>query len=129
MLDVTLSSRVFSYVDRFGNDVQHFAIVPEHTELRIVARSKVVTLPANGNGPTGRVHAADLEADPRLPELAEFRGPTPYVRVDDTVSRLPRRSPHRPTTSPRTSSPRVRTCTATSATAPASPTCARPSPT
>jgi len=45
-LDVTPHSRVFSYVDRFGNDVQHFAIVPEHTELRIVARSHVVTLPA-----------------------------------------------------------------------------------
>jgi transglutaminase-like putative cysteine protease len=87
-LDVTPSARVFSYVDRFGNDVQHFAIVPEHTELRIVARSKVVTLPANGNGPARGVRAADLEADPRLPELAEFRGTTPYVRVDDTVAAL-----------------------------------------
>ena len=89
-LDVTPSSRVFSYVDRFGNDVQHFAIVPEHTELRIVARSHVVTMPANGNGPTRSVHAADLEADPRVPELAEFRGTTPYVRVDDTVAALAR---------------------------------------
>jgi len=87
-LDVTPPARVFSYVDRFGNDVQHFAIVPEHTELRIVARSKVVTLPANGNGPARGVRAADLEADPRLPELAEFRGTTPYVRVDESVAAL-----------------------------------------
>ena len=90
VLDVTPSSRVFSYVDRFGNDVQHFAIVPEHTKLRIVARSHVVTLPANGNGPTRGVRAADLDADPRMPELAEFRGSTPYVRVDDTVADLAR---------------------------------------
>ena len=89
-LDVTPSSRVFSYVDRFGNDVQHFAIVPEHTELRIVARSHVVTLPANGNGPTRGVRAEDLDADPRMPELAEFRGTTPYVCVDDTVAELAR---------------------------------------
>jgi transglutaminase-like putative cysteine protease len=89
-LDVTPSARVFSYVDRFGNDVQHFAIVPEHTELRIVARSHVVTLPANGNGPTRGVRAADLDADPRVPELAEFRGTTPYVRVDDAVAGLAR---------------------------------------
>ena len=88
VLDVTPSSRVFSYVDRFGNDVQHFAIVPEHTELRIIARSQVVTMPANGNGPTRSVHKADLEADPRFAELAEFRGSTPYVRVDDTVAAL-----------------------------------------
>ena len=88
VLDVTPLSRVFSYVDRFGNDVQHFAIVPEHTELRIVARSQVVTMPANGNGPTRAVSLADLEADPRLPELAEYRGTTPYVRVDDTVAQL-----------------------------------------
>ena len=88
VLDVTPSSRVFSYVDRFGNDVQHFAIVPEHTELRIVARSQVVTMPANGNGPTRSVHQADLDADPRFAELAEFRGSTPYVRVDDAVAQL-----------------------------------------
>ncbi|MEA2786105.1 MAG: hypothetical protein QOF71_2209 [Candidatus Eremiobacteraeota bacterium] len=89
-LDVTPPARVFSYVDRFGNDVQHFAIVPEHTELRIVARSHVVTMPANGNGPTRGVSLADLEADPRLPELAEYRSTTPYVRVDDTVAQLAR---------------------------------------
>ena len=86
MLDVAPHARVFSYVDRFGNDVQHFSIVPEHTELRIVARSHVVTLPATGNGPTRGVHAADLDADPRVAELAEFRRSTPYVRVDDTVA-------------------------------------------
>ena len=90
VLDVTPSARVFTYVDRFGNDVQHFAIVPEHTELRIVARSHVVTMPANGNGPTRGVRLADLEADPRLPELAEYRGTTPYVRVDETVAQLAR---------------------------------------
>lgn len=89
-LDVTPSSRVFSYVDRFGNDVQHFAIVPEHTELRIVARSHIVTLPANGNGPTRGVRAEDLDADPRMPELSEYRGTTPYVCVDDTVADLAR---------------------------------------
>lgn len=87
-LNVTPHARVFSYVDRFGNDVQHFAVVPEHTELRIVARSHVVTLPAEpGPAPHG-VTAAHFAADPRTPELAEFRDTTPYVRVDDDVVRL-----------------------------------------
>jgi transglutaminase-like putative cysteine protease len=88
-LDVTPSTPVFSYVDRFANDVQHFAIVPEHTELRIVARSRVVTMPGD-NGAAHRVTAAELAADPRLPELDEFRHTTPYVCVDDTVADLAR---------------------------------------
>jgi transglutaminase-like putative cysteine protease len=87
-LDVTPHSRVFSYVDRFGNDVQHFAIVPEHTELRIVARSHVVTLPAGTVTTPQDVDAAKLDADPYTPELAEFRGTTPYVHVDHAVARL-----------------------------------------
>ncbi|MDQ6943557.1 MAG: transglutaminase family protein [Candidatus Eremiobacteraeota bacterium] len=93
VLDVTPQCRVFSYVDRFGNDVQHFAIVPEHNELRIVARSHVVTLPAGAVTAPQDVDAAQLDADPRTPELAEFRGTTPYVRIDDSVARLAREVP------------------------------------
>jgi transglutaminase-like putative cysteine protease len=93
VLDVTPPARVFSYVDRFGNDVQHFAIVPEHTELRIVARSHVVTLPAGAVTTPQDVDAAQLDADPRTPELAEFRGTTPYVHIDDDVARLARDVP------------------------------------
>src|ERR1700761_4964662 len=43
-LEVSPDAPIFAYHDRFGNDVQHFSIVPEHDELRIVARSHVVTL-------------------------------------------------------------------------------------
>jgi transglutaminase-like putative cysteine protease len=88
-LQVAPATPVFSYVDRFANDVQHFAIVPEHTELRIVARSQVVTLPG-GDGAAQGVTAAQLAADPILPELDEFRHTTPYVCVDDTAAQLAR---------------------------------------
>ncbi len=47
-LNVAPRARVFSYSDRFGNDVQHFAVLPDHDVLSITARSSVITVrPAN----------------------------------------------------------------------------------
>ncbi len=87
-LDVRPGARVFSYVDRFGNDVQHFGIVPEHDELHIVASSHVVTLPTRGGTIPQGVDAARLDADPHTVELRDFRRPTPYVSVGPTVVAL-----------------------------------------
>src|SRR5581483_11205884 len=87
-LSVTPSAPIFSYVDRFGNDVQHFAVMPEHDELRIVARSQVVTLPDSGGEIPHDVDAARLHADPRFEELADYLGSTPFVALGPDVTRL-----------------------------------------
>jgi transglutaminase-like putative cysteine protease len=51
-LNVAPRARVFSYTDRFGNDVQHFAVLPDHDVLSIIARSSVITVrPANPDAP------------------------------------------------------------------------------
>ncbi|HZO93292.1 MAG TPA: transglutaminase family protein [Candidatus Baltobacteraceae bacterium] len=81
-LDVVPDVAVFSYHDRFGNDVQHFSIVPEHQELRIVARSHVVTLGRGNPEPPNGVTAAWIEADPRTPELWDMRHASTYVDVE-----------------------------------------------
>ena len=39
-------ARVFTHVDRFGNQVQNFAVLPEHDLLSITARSSVATVRA-----------------------------------------------------------------------------------
>jgi len=73
-LDVSPATAIFSYVDRFGNDVQHFSIIPDHHELRIVAESRVVTVAGEGG-------------DPATLELGQFRGDSPCVIVDESVRR------------------------------------------
>ena len=87
-LEVRPAAQVFSYVDRFGNDVQHFGIVPEHDELHIVARSHVVTLPTRTATTPHGVDAARLEADPQTPELRDYREATPYVAIGPGVVAL-----------------------------------------
>jgi len=74
-LQVTPATRVFSYRDRFGNDVQHFAVLPDHDRLSIVARSTVVTVrPHDPPLPAPTTRRA-LVADPAVrwmfDELAE----------------------------------------------------------
>jgi len=87
-LVVDPATRVFSYLDRFGNEVQHFAVMLEHDELRIVARSHVVTLPTSGGEIPHDVDAARLRADPLVAELADYLGSTPYVVLGPDVARL-----------------------------------------
>jgi transglutaminase-like putative cysteine protease len=68
-LQVTPGARIFSYQDRFGNDVQHFAVLPDHDHLSVLARCAVVTVrPAEPERPAPTTRAA-LAADPYLPEL------------------------------------------------------------
>ena len=42
-LQVSPAASLRSYIDRFGNIVHHFAILPAHGSLSVVARSHVVT--------------------------------------------------------------------------------------
>jgi transglutaminase-like putative cysteine protease len=74
-LHVTPSTRLFSYVDRFGNDVQHFAVLPDHDHLSIVARSAIVTVrphePPLPAPTTRRALAADPQTRWLIDELQE----------------------------------------------------------
>lgn len=81
-LDVDPVTRVFSYTDRFGNAVQHFSVVPEHDQLCITARSRVVTI-ARALPPLTGVTRAALDADGSLIEYDEFLAPSPFVASDD----------------------------------------------
>ena len=75
-LEIRPGARWFEYVDRFGNEVQYFSIVPEHDELRIVARSHVVTMSRGEPQP---------EVERRPGELYELMQPSPYVALTDDV--------------------------------------------
>ena len=88
VLELSPTTRVFSYADRFGNDVQHFAIMPGHTELAITAHSNVVTLlPANPPSPVLATRSL-LDADSRVPELYDYVHESAYVHFTAEVARL-----------------------------------------
>jgi transglutaminase-like putative cysteine protease len=78
-LQVTPSTRVFSYSDRFGNEVQHFAVLPDHDHLSIVARSAITTVrPAEPARPAPTTRAA-LRADPAAVWLLDERAESVYI--------------------------------------------------
>jgi transglutaminase-like putative cysteine protease len=80
-LDVTPRARVLSYVDRFGNMVQHFAILPTHERLTVTARSNVTTtraLETTGWQPLEATRAR-LDADLQFDTLWDFVRESPYV--------------------------------------------------
>ena len=74
-LQVTPATQIFSYRDRLGNDVQHFAVLPDHNRLSIVARSAVVTVrphdPQRAAPTTRRALAGDPAMRWMFDELAE----------------------------------------------------------
>ena len=65
-LNVAPRARVFSYSDRFGNDVQHFAVLPDHDVLSIIARSSVITVRSANPDVPSPVTREQLNADPNL---------------------------------------------------------------
>lgn len=78
-LNIVPRTRVFAYSDRFGNATQHFAVLPDHDVLSIVARSSVVTtLPAEPVVPRD-IDRATLVHDPVVETLYDFLHPSPYV--------------------------------------------------
>jgi transglutaminase-like putative cysteine protease len=92
-LRVTPSAAPRSYIDRFGNLVHHFAILPAHASLSIVARSRVVTTPAAD--PTDPLEAtrAQLEAESLPVDLFDYRNESPYVHQDPEVAAFLRELP------------------------------------
>jgi transglutaminase-like putative cysteine protease len=78
-LSVAPRTRVFSYVDRFGNEVQHFAVLPEHDVLSIAARSSVITVRSPEPEMPAPVTMAELAADPELRWLYDELHESQYV--------------------------------------------------
>ena len=66
-LNVAPRARVFSYADRFGNDVQHFAVLPDHDVLSVTARSSVITIRPAQPAIPAPVTRADLVANSAVP--------------------------------------------------------------
>jgi transglutaminase-like putative cysteine protease len=79
-LKISPRVRVHGYVDRFGNDVQHFAILPTHGSLGITAHSNVVTLlPSDPVEPVDATRLL-LDADPQTERFYEFLHESAYVQ-------------------------------------------------
>jgi len=80
VLEVSPRGKVHSYADRFGNDVQHFAILPAHSALSIISRSHVVTvLPHNPPEPVAATRSL-LNSDPQVPALYDYLHESAHVR-------------------------------------------------
>lgn len=86
-LSVNPRTRVFSYADRFGNDVQHFAILPEHDQLEVVARSQVVTARGPGAAPAPLARSL-VDDDPVLDELYDYLAESRYVKFSPELDAL-----------------------------------------
>jgi len=78
-LTVSPRARVFSYGDRFGNDVQHFAVLPEHDTLEIVAHSQVVTARGKAHAPAP-VRRSEIASEPFTIDMWDFLHASRYVR-------------------------------------------------
>jgi len=76
-LSIAPRTRMFSYFDRFENEVHHFAVLPDHVELSVIARSDVATVrpQQTADGAT----RALLDLDPDLPTLYDFLHESAYV--------------------------------------------------
>jgi transglutaminase-like putative cysteine protease len=83
-LSVSPRTRVFSYADRFGNDVQHFAILPEHAMLEVIARSQVVTARGAPMAPEPLPRNL-VDADPQRDELFDFLNGSRYITFGDSL--------------------------------------------
>jgi transglutaminase-like putative cysteine protease len=78
-LNVAPRARVFSYSDRFGNDVQHFAVLPDHDVLSITARSSVITVRSSLPEVPAAVTKEQLAADPNVRWLYDELHESQYV--------------------------------------------------
>jgi transglutaminase-like putative cysteine protease len=78
-LNVAPRARIFSYADRYGNDVQHFAVLPDHDVLSVVARSTVITVRSDLPQFTAPARRRDLTSDPALTWLYDELHESDYV--------------------------------------------------
>ncbi|HEY0394393.1 MAG TPA: transglutaminase family protein [Candidatus Elarobacter sp.] len=86
-LTVSPRARVFSYADRFGNDVQHFAVLPEHDTLEVIARSQVTTQRGKAK-PPAPLRRRLVDDDPGLPDMWDFLHESRYVRFGPQLDAL-----------------------------------------
>jgi transglutaminase-like putative cysteine protease len=77
--------RKCSYVDRYGNDVHHFAILPSHDTLSIVTRSTVVTMLEDEAPEPVQATRALLESDALLLRPYDFQKESTYVRFTPEI--------------------------------------------
>jgi transglutaminase-like putative cysteine protease len=85
VIEVAPRTRVHSYADRFGNDVQHFAILPPHDSLSITTRSNVVTMLEREPALPSEATRELLEADSKVERFYEFLHESAFVRFADEV--------------------------------------------
>ena len=78
-LNVAPRARIFSYSDRFGNDVQHFAVLPDHDVLSIIARSSVITVRSANPEVPAPVTKEHLATDPNVRWLYDELHESQYV--------------------------------------------------
>lgn len=78
-LNVSPRARAFSYLDRYGNDVQQFAVLPDHDVLSIIARSLVITVRPHEPPQPTPVTFADLQGDPEVAWFFDLLRESTYV--------------------------------------------------
>jgi transglutaminase-like putative cysteine protease len=78
-LQIAPRARVFTYIDRFGNAVQHFGVLPDHDVLEITARSSVATIRASAPHSASGVTREQLVADPAYVGMYDFLRESAYV--------------------------------------------------
>jgi transglutaminase-like putative cysteine protease len=85
-LHVSPSARVFSYVDRFGNEVEHFQILRAHDRLSITTRSQIITLlPADPAIPAESTRSL-LDADPATAAYWDYLKESTYVQFSPELA-------------------------------------------
>lgn len=86
VLELSPKGRVHSYTDRFGNDVQHFALMPAHPSLSIVTHSNVVTTLEHDPPIPAEATRTLLEADSALETYYDFLHESTFVRFTPQLS-------------------------------------------
>ncbi len=87
-LQIAPRARVFTYVDRFGNQVQHFGVLPEHDVLSVIARSSVVTVRPADPEPNPGVTREILVSDPAYATMYDFLRESTYVAFGPELAAL-----------------------------------------
>jgi transglutaminase-like putative cysteine protease len=78
-LNVAPRARVFSYLDRFGNEVQNFAVLPDHDVLSVTARSSVITVRPPVPEIPSPVTRADLVGDAAIDWMFDELHESEYI--------------------------------------------------
>ena len=88
VLDLAPRVNYHNYTDRYGNDVQHFAILPSHAKLTIATHSSVVTLADRDPHAPIDATRVDLLADPRLERQYDFSHESAFVQFGPELTRI-----------------------------------------